>query len=189
MSKDFDKWNRLKKELHVKDVSNLFFKPREVWFCSLGLNIGYEQDGKNNSYERPVLIVRKFNRHVFWGVPLSTKNKPGNKHYLPLKHNGLVFSAILSQLRLYSVNRLTRKMYVLDIDQFSKVTNSLHKELMLDMHKTSELGSQGDSQMSEILHASNPLKKSDPTDVESSEPEGHCTNIITKPTNNSKRKK
>jgi hypothetical protein len=30
-------------------------------------------DGKNQFYNRPVLIVRKFNSHIFFGVPLTTK--------------------------------------------------------------------------------------------------------------------
>ena len=47
--KDFDKWNIIKKQVNTKEViRDLFFYEREVWWCSLGLNVGYEQDGKND---------------------------------------------------------------------------------------------------------------------------------------------
>ena len=59
--KDFDTWNALKKHIHQKRFL-AFVHAREVWWCSLGLNVGTEQDGKHTAFERPVLILRKFNR-------------------------------------------------------------------------------------------------------------------------------
>ena len=50
-------------------------RQREIWWCSISINIGVEEDGKNNLYERPILVVRKFNRRHFMGVPLTTKIK------------------------------------------------------------------------------------------------------------------
>jgi hypothetical protein len=38
-------------------------------------------DSKNQFYNRPVLIMRKFNPHIFFGVPLTTKIKQ-NPYYL-----------------------------------------------------------------------------------------------------------
>ena len=35
-SKDFDKWNELKKKLHVRD-ERILFHEREIWWCSLGV--------------------------------------------------------------------------------------------------------------------------------------------------------
>ncbi len=31
-----------------------------IW-CSIGINVGDEEDGKNELYERPVLVIKKFN--------------------------------------------------------------------------------------------------------------------------------
>ena len=45
MKKDFDSWNEKKKILNNNDVS--FYHEREVWWCSLGVNVGYEQNGKS----------------------------------------------------------------------------------------------------------------------------------------------
>jgi hypothetical protein len=39
MRKDFDKWNNKKKEINNQDFFDLFFHEREIWWCSLGLNI------------------------------------------------------------------------------------------------------------------------------------------------------
>ena len=39
---------------------------------------------ENQFYNRPVLIVRKFNPHIFFGVPLTTKIKQ-NPYYLPMR--------------------------------------------------------------------------------------------------------
>ena len=126
--KDFDSWNGIKKTIEeVKN--NAFCKPAEVWWCSLGLNIGFEQDGKNELFERPVLVVRRFNKYVFWGVPLSTKIKPENPHYLQLRHEEQDYSAIVSQLRLYDSKRLQRKMYKIEKTELLKVIARLHNEL------------------------------------------------------------
>ena len=68
MEKDFAHWHPLKKQLHERqDVPS--FEEREIWWCSIGANIAYEQDGKHAAYHRPVLVVRKFSRHLFLGVP------------------------------------------------------------------------------------------------------------------------
>lgn len=74
IKKDFDKWNHNKKTLDAS-VKEVFFHDREVWWCKLGVNVGFEQDGKGDRFARPILIVKKFNNQIFWGVPLSTKIK------------------------------------------------------------------------------------------------------------------
>ena len=60
--KDFDNWNKEKKILESTANETLVFHEREIWWCSIGLNVGDEQDGKNDYFERPVLVIRKFNK-------------------------------------------------------------------------------------------------------------------------------
>ena len=38
--KDFDRWNEQKKKLHDGEREVLFHE-REIWWCSLGVNIGF----------------------------------------------------------------------------------------------------------------------------------------------------
>ena len=72
--KDFDTWNALKKHIHQKRFL-AFVHAREVWWCSLGLNVGTEQDGKHAAFERPVLILRKFNRGSVPIAPITSQLK------------------------------------------------------------------------------------------------------------------
>ncbi len=75
-SKDFTFWHKLKTWLN-NEKPRLFFHEAEIWFCYLGQNIGFEQDGKGKDFLRPVVVIRKFNKMVFWGVPLTSKVKEG----------------------------------------------------------------------------------------------------------------
>jgi mRNA interferase MazF len=55
MEKDFDRWNGRKKTLDGAEGTALFHE-REVWWCALGVNIGFEQDGRGGDFERPAII-------------------------------------------------------------------------------------------------------------------------------------
>jgi mRNA interferase MazF len=123
MEKDFDSWNIRKKTIQTSLFNN-FVHTREVWWCALGLNIGDETDGKNDLFERPVLIVKKFNRNVVLIVPISTKIK-NNIYYANFFHNDLMYSAIISQLRLISTKRLLRKIYQMDSRGFNKIREAV----------------------------------------------------------------
>lgn len=127
-SKNFDSWNVLKKQLDERERTG-HFGAREVWWCYVGVNIGREQGGHDEGFERPVLVIKGFGTDLFWGVLLSTKIKPSNRYYLPLKHDGIMFSAIISQLRLMDTRRLIRKMYVLEPTGFKEIQLRLIQEL------------------------------------------------------------
>ena len=62
--KDFDNWNIKKKNIHAQK-SGPFCHSREVWRCSLGVNVGDEQDGTGECFDRPVVVIRGFNEHIF----------------------------------------------------------------------------------------------------------------------------
>lgn len=51
MQKDFDKWNEIKKIVHSKP-DNFGMHKREIWWMSLGLNVGVEVDGKHDAKGR-----------------------------------------------------------------------------------------------------------------------------------------
>lgn len=109
MEKDFWKWHDKKEKIHGEG-SRVFFHEREIWFCHLGANVGFEEDGKGDNFGRPVVVFRKFNNEVFWGVPLTTRAKKG-RFYHPINlGDGLPRRAILSQLRLLDGKRLYQKI-------------------------------------------------------------------------------
>lgn len=126
--KEFDKWNKKKKELESKnnDEPKVYFEKRQVWWCALGTNIGYEQDGKGESFERPILIFRKFNKHIFLGIPLTTKPKNLNlPFYIKMKGAETESIAILSQIRLLSSKRLIRHLETISPELFRTIKDRL----------------------------------------------------------------
>jgi mRNA interferase MazF len=95
-----------------------------VWWCALGVNVGFEQDGKGSEFRRPVLILKKFNQFVFLAVPLSTKTKENNKYYLQCNlGDGIPRSVIISQIRMLDTRRLMDKLGVLDEKSFFEIKN------------------------------------------------------------------
>ncbi len=104
MENDYDNWNNLKKDTSKKE--RVFFDKGEIWFLSMGKNIGDEEDGKNQNFERPVLITRKFNNNVFLGVPLTSQPKEGKYYFTLESFKGS--TAILSQIKLFDAKRLIR---------------------------------------------------------------------------------
>ncbi len=123
MKKDFQKWHNRKKFLH-EEKERPFFREGEVWFCAFGVNVGFEQDGRGSSFLRPVIILKKFNNEIFWGLPL-TKNKKKNKYYFSFKLNNKVSTAILSQIRLIDGKRLHYKIGVLSDTDFNEIKKCL----------------------------------------------------------------
>ncbi len=123
--KDFDGWFPLKKQIEA-DCKVPTINQREIWWCSIGVNIGIEQDGKNRLYERPVLVVRKFNNRHFLGVPLTTQLKgfpfrPSVFYRNPGEGRVREGQALISQMRSYDAMRLTRHIAKLGKDQFNGV--------------------------------------------------------------------
>ncbi len=123
--KDFDNWNIHKKKAHTA-YERPMFKEREVWWCSLGVNVGDEQDGKGRSFSRPVLVLKKFNRNVFVGVPFSTQLKD-NQFYCPIHFKGIDQSVILSQVRLMDAKRFGIKMGEISPQEVDKIKEKIKK--------------------------------------------------------------
>jgi len=107
--KNFEEWNTKKQSIEKSSFSPAYFSEGEVWWLSIGINIGYEEDGKSRVFSRPVLIVKKFNRNLFLGIPLSTKVKD-SPYYIPILFRGRPMAVMISQLRAFSSKRLLEKM-------------------------------------------------------------------------------
>ncbi len=119
----FTHWIKLKIKIH-NHYKEFYFRDKEIWWASLGANIGFEQNGKNESYERPVLVLRKFGKDMLWAIPLTSKNKIGPFYYdlLPIGFNSRL---ILSQMRLISSKRLIRKVGIVPLTSFMEIKNKV----------------------------------------------------------------
>ena len=124
MLKDYEEWHRLKSEIEAKN-SMPFFREGEIWWCSLGLNIGTEEDGKNNLFERPVLVFHKFNKDMFFGLPMSSVKKFGKYDCSILLHNR-ERTILISQMRTLSAKRLIRRIGRLRQKKFLRVIRVLN---------------------------------------------------------------
>jgi len=125
-SKEYDVWNELKKKTQFEFETPTFFpQEKEVWMSALGKNIGHEQNGSGDNFSRPVLVIKKFNNHMFWCVPLSTKQKLFDFYFNFTDPNNEKVSVILAQLKLVSIKRLKRKLYDIDSEIFVKMREKL----------------------------------------------------------------
>ncbi len=118
--KDFLGWYKKKIEVNQRVIS-FDFAQQDIWWCSLGINIGFEEDGKNEDFERPVLILKKFSKDVFIGLPL-TSTKKESPYYFPIKLHDQEGSILLSHPRLLSSKRLNRKLI--------KISRGIFKEVL-----------------------------------------------------------
>ncbi|MBI2046434.1 MAG: type II toxin-antitoxin system PemK/MazF family toxin [Parcubacteria group bacterium] len=125
MKKDFDNWHKEKSNLHQEKIRP-FFHEREIWFASVGINIGFEQDGRGDQFLRPVIILKKFNNEVLWGIPL-TKNQKKGEYYFQFKFlsEEKMSTAILSQIRLIDSKRLQYKIGDVKEDNFIELKRKI----------------------------------------------------------------
>ena len=123
MSKDFDKWNNKKKEIDKEKPH--FYREKDIRWCSLGINIGFEQDGTSKTHSRPVLIIRGFSLHVCLVVPLTTSKKKNPYHFSIGIVEGQEAFVILSQIRLIDTKRLQDRLLILEKDKFEQIKKAI----------------------------------------------------------------
>ena len=131
-NKDFDGWNIKKKDVNSNEHNPPMFKERDVWWLSVGINVGFEEDGKHENFVRPVLILKKFNRMLFLGVPLSRQLKD-NFYYLPITLQGETVSVLISQIRVFSSKRMWNKIGELDSKDHEKVLQYFREKIFLPL--------------------------------------------------------
>ncbi|KKW10937.1 MAG: 2,4-dihydroxyhept-2-ene-1,7-dioic acid aldolase [Parcubacteria group bacterium GW2011_GWA2_49_9] len=124
MKKDFDAWNNNKKRIHA-DNENKLYHEREVWWCALGVNIGFEQDGTGIESDRPVLILKGFSSQVCLVVPLTTSKKKNPYHVSLGTIEDKIAFAIISQIRLIDTKRLINKIGFVDQVLFANVRKAV----------------------------------------------------------------
>lgn len=128
MGKRFEEWNKRKIETNNNQTIKSF-QEREIWFIKIGENIGFEQDGSGKDFLRPVIIYKKFSKHVFLGIPLTKSKKKENKFYSSFTFHKETSTAILSQIRLFDTKRLQYLLGKMSQGDFAKVKEKLTKLL------------------------------------------------------------
>lgn len=127
--KSIQEWCRLKIALWNKQ-SKVIFKQGDIWWCSLGVNLGEEMFGKGAMFARPVLVFRKFTSNSFLGLPLTKQEKEGS-WYVEITIHGKRNWVILNQARVLDKKRFTIRIGSLDNGDFEKV-----KERFLELYNS-----------------------------------------------------
>lgn len=111
MQREFDRWNTIKKTTDAAtEETRPFYREGEIWWVRLGKNIGYEMDGQDREFTRPVIVLKKYNQYSFLAAPLTTAAKT-NPYRLPIGAvDGKQAFATLSQLRNIDSKRLVKKI-------------------------------------------------------------------------------
>lgn len=117
--KSIREWCKLKIALWDKQ-NKVVFKQGDIWWCSLGVNLGEEMFGKGAKFTRPVLVFRKFTGNSFLGLPLTKQEKQGS-WYVEITIHGKKNWVMLNQARILDKKRLTNRIAALDNNDFEKV--------------------------------------------------------------------
>lgn len=131
MIKDYKKWMPTKSKINNNKKRPKGYKEREIWICSVGENIGFEEDGKKDSFSRPVLILRVFSRNFCHVIPLSKTEKRGKYYFAFNANTGKISVALLSQSRAIDSSRLSRKIGIVTKEDFKVIKEKLKETLKL----------------------------------------------------------
>ena len=142
MQKDFDGWNKIKKDLDKRE-EKFFFKEGEIWWMSVGLNVAKESCGKGIIFRRPVLVLKKLSSDTFIGLPLSSKEKIGS-WFIDITVGNKKRYVLLYQIRMFSTNRFESRLATVDDNDFKSVKNINNTEndnYQSDNHKNCDVES------------------------------------------------
>jgi mRNA interferase MazF len=120
--KDFNYWNKFKQALNKSEVT-FYAHPREIWWCSLGVNIGAEIDGKEFNFERPVILLKVYNKETILTLPAVSKGSDARFHFT-LKSFQIPMHIRLTQPRVLSSKRLIRKIATLEEKEFKSLLSA-----------------------------------------------------------------
>lgn len=150
----YNKWNEKKKDIQKSTISqNIYFKEGDVWWSSIGLNIGTESFGKGEFFRRPIIILKKLSSELYIAVLLTSKFKQGT-WFADITINNDSRCAMVYQIRTLHRKRLQHKIGHLDHDNFSKVKEKLEALLELSQnHHSTDVEIEGYIPKVDILYA------------------------------------
>lgn len=125
MEKDFDAWNKKKKSLDCQD-RKILFKEGEVWWCSIGLNLGEEVYGKGKEFRRPVVVLRKLTGTSGVVLPLTSQKKSGT-WYQRIQFDDKERYVMMHQIRMVSTKRFESRMASMSKGEFLELKNAVGK--------------------------------------------------------------
>jgi mRNA interferase MazF len=123
--KKYDEWNDQKKMLADTD-RKLFFKEGEIWWCSLGMNLGEEVYGKGKVFRRPVIVLRKVTGSSCIVIPTTSQEKVGSWYYR-IDVDGVVRYVMMHQIRFVTAKRFGSRVSSMSKNEFAELKNAVAK--------------------------------------------------------------
>jgi len=122
----FDIWSRLKKRLHKKQEI-IKFSNKNIYFMSIGQNVGSESYGKNSLFLRPVLVYKKLSKTMFVGIPLTSSCKQGSYYFSFSYKRDKTSTAMLNQMRVFDIRRSEYLSGYMNVKDFAKLKQKIQE--------------------------------------------------------------
>lgn len=126
LAKEFVEWTKKKVRHHIKkEVTKKYFREKEIWWAALGKNVGFEINGKNDLFERPVLILKAYTKSMCFILPLTSKIKnpiPWYQKVITLENGDS--AVIINQGKIFSSKRLLRKHDIINTEDYNKIIDA-----------------------------------------------------------------
>jgi mRNA interferase MazF len=123
--KRFLAWIGLKERLHDIKHAPPLVSERDIWWASVGVNVGSEINGKSG------LFSRQLSHNFYFVVPTTTQQREGS-WYVAFGQHGKSMSACLHQARAIDYRRLSSRLGKIDGDDFARVKAGLRTLYKLD---------------------------------------------------------
>jgi mRNA interferase MazF len=124
--KRFLEWISLKERLHGKTHNPPLVSQCEIWWASIGENVGSEVNGKSALFSRPVIVLKKLAHGFYFVIPTTTQKKQGS-WYVSFQHQGKEMTVCLHQARSIDHRRLSSRLGKMDGDDFERVQEAFAK--------------------------------------------------------------
>jgi mRNA interferase MazF len=118
--KRFLEWIGLKEKLHETNHRPPLVSERDMWWASVGENVGSEMNGKSGRFSRPVLILKKLAHGFYLVAPTTTQPRDGT-WYVHVRLSDQDEFVCLNQMKTIDYRRLHSKLGQIDTDNFKKV--------------------------------------------------------------------
>ncbi len=123
---NLNNWNSVK-QITQDNNKKVYFKERDIFWLKVGENIGFEQNGKGNKFQRPVLVLKRYTNDMFLGIPLSTTPREGSFFFQFSFLDNEISTALLVQQKLFSSKRFIKKIGKINKNDFEDLKQKLYK--------------------------------------------------------------
>jgi mRNA interferase MazF len=124
--KRFFEWFGLKQRLHYITHEPPLVSERDIWWASIGENVGSEINGKSALFSRPVIVLKKLSHGFYFVIPTTTQVREGS-WYVPFRQQGKDMFGCLHQARAIDFRRLSSRLGKIDGDDYERVKDGFRK--------------------------------------------------------------